>query len=234
MHDDLTSRFERLSDEQRESVRLVAEHYSRSKDQAQLLGLSPHTIDARLKRAMRTLGATTREEAGRMYREHQQLVHQPPGLPSSPNIVDVSTASTDERDAEQPHPAERGRPGTVSSPLELGQAGDDPGAACSQPGLSRDGAQSDSGHAAAVALHAGRSDPARADHHPDRAPRPLLPGGGQAHDVALKLIAICAVAVAFTLAAGAGLAGLVALENLLDRSGPMALHQPPSSPFKAR
>jgi DNA-binding CsgD family transcriptional regulator len=77
---DLSAKFERLSEQQRESVRLVAEHYTRSKDQAKLLGLSSHTIDARIKRALRTLGATSREEAGRMYLEYQRQVHQAPDL----------------------------------------------------------------------------------------------------------------------------------------------------------
>ena len=234
MQSELAAKFEQLTDEQRESVRLVAQHHSRSKDQAQLLGLSPHTIDAWLKRAMRTLGATTREEAGRMYREHQRLVHQAPDLPLSMPPVDVLGPSTDERDDQSINPAQRGRPDPGPVAPDLGRVGDDPSAAGRQHAVAHDGAPSRGGDPAAVAFPAGGSDPAGADCHPHRAPRPVLSGGGRAHDLALKLVAICAVAIAFTLASGAGLAGLVALENLLDRSGPMALQRPPASPFMAR
>lgn len=74
-----------LSDGQRECLRLVLLHMS-SKDIARALGISPHTVDQRIKRAMRALDTDNRWEAARMLAasegasEYQRLVYQPPDL----------------------------------------------------------------------------------------------------------------------------------------------------------
>lgn len=78
-----------LSEGQRLCLRLVAEQMS-SKEIALQLGISPHTVDQRLKVATRTLRVGSRFEAARMLAAHerrnayqfpyQSLVHQTPGV----------------------------------------------------------------------------------------------------------------------------------------------------------
>ncbi len=55
----------RLTDSQRAYLRLVLEHRS-SKEIAQQFGISAHTVDKRIKEAMRILGVSTRIEAARI------------------------------------------------------------------------------------------------------------------------------------------------------------------------
>ncbi len=72
-----------LSEGQRDCLRLVLEQHS-SKGIARVLKISPHTVDRRLKVAMKTLGASTRFEAARMLANaepgYQSLVYQAPDL----------------------------------------------------------------------------------------------------------------------------------------------------------
>lgn len=86
-----TDRIERLSEGQRDCLRLVAEHRS-SKEIARLLSISPHTVDQRLKRATSILSVGSRFEAARALFEHerdealpsnslyQSLIYQRPDL----------------------------------------------------------------------------------------------------------------------------------------------------------
>lgn len=75
----------KISEGQRACLRMVLQHMS-SKDIARALNISPHTVDQRLKLAMRTLEAATRVEAARtlaaMENEdgYQSSVHQRPDL----------------------------------------------------------------------------------------------------------------------------------------------------------
>jgi len=71
-----TDRIERLSEGQRDCLRLVAEHRS-SKEIARLLSISPHTVDQRLKRATSILSVSTRFEAARALFEHERDEAQP-------------------------------------------------------------------------------------------------------------------------------------------------------------
>lgn len=82
-----------LSDGQRLCLRLVAEQMS-SKEIALRLGISPHTVDQRLKVATRTLGASSRFDAARKFASYernlpyQSLVHQTPDVePDSKPIM---------------------------------------------------------------------------------------------------------------------------------------------------
>jgi DNA-binding CsgD family transcriptional regulator len=77
-----------LSDGQRDCLRLVMLHLS-SKEIARTLGISPHTVDQRLRVAVRTLGVSNRFEAARMLAQHgqdeaatpyQPLIYQRPAL----------------------------------------------------------------------------------------------------------------------------------------------------------
>lgn len=90
---DQSARMEKLTDGQRDCLRLVAEHRS-SKEIARLLSISPHTVDQRLKRAANSLEVSSRFEAARMLTDferggifpstiYQSLVYQSPDLPPS-------------------------------------------------------------------------------------------------------------------------------------------------------
>ncbi len=72
---------DRLNDGQRDCLRLVLAHLN-SKEIARELGVSPHTVDQRLRTAMRILNAQSRFEAARIFaaldREntYQPLIYQ--------------------------------------------------------------------------------------------------------------------------------------------------------------
>lgn len=78
-----SDRLGKLSEGQRRCLRLVLAHKS-SKDIARELGISNHTVDQRLKAAMRTLGAGNRVEAAQIHAElergYQPLVYQTPDI----------------------------------------------------------------------------------------------------------------------------------------------------------
>lgn len=87
----------RLTQGQRECLRLVLAHKS-SKDIARELAISSHTVDQRLKAAMRILGASSRVEAAQHHAgleaQYQPLVYQAPEIvrrPPSP----INGASAD-------------------------------------------------------------------------------------------------------------------------------------------
>jgi DNA-binding CsgD family transcriptional regulator len=93
-----TARFDRVTEPQRECLRLVLTRHN-SKEIAQTLGVSPVTVDKRIGRAVGTLGVATRFEAARLLAEHeggtyQPLVYQPPDivLPPDSAISGVSEA----------------------------------------------------------------------------------------------------------------------------------------------
>ena len=74
-------RLARLTDKQRECLRLVYAHMS-SKEIAPLLGVEPGTVDQYIKAAMRILGVSDRRAAAKMLAEQedrtvQPLVYQP-------------------------------------------------------------------------------------------------------------------------------------------------------------
>ena len=80
-----TDRLGKLNDGQRACLRMVFMHMS-SKDIARELGISPHTVDQRLKAAIQILGVDNRVEAARMLalaeggRAYQPLVYQSPDI----------------------------------------------------------------------------------------------------------------------------------------------------------
>lgn len=69
-------RLERLTDKQRECLRLVYAHMS-SKEIAPLLGVEPGTVDQYIKAAMRTLGVCDRRAAAKMLAEQEERIVQP-------------------------------------------------------------------------------------------------------------------------------------------------------------
>jgi DNA-binding CsgD family transcriptional regulator len=80
----MTARFDRVTEPQRECLRLVLTRHN-SKEIAQTLGVSPVTVDKRIGRAVGALGVATRFEAARLLAEfesgtYQPLVHQSPDI----------------------------------------------------------------------------------------------------------------------------------------------------------
>lgn len=73
----------RLSDGQRDCLRLVLRHMT-SKDIARVLDISPHTVDMRVRTAMRTLRVASRIDAARLLADgessYQPLIYQRPQL----------------------------------------------------------------------------------------------------------------------------------------------------------
>lgn len=68
-------RFSRLTEGQRACLKLVYQHMS-SKQIARELGISKDTVDQRLDRARRLIGASTRIEAARAFAAHESEYHQ--------------------------------------------------------------------------------------------------------------------------------------------------------------
>ena len=75
------SDIDRLNEGQRDCLRLVLAHHN-SKEIARELGVSPHTVDQRLRIAMRILGVQSRFEAARKFAmlggdaQYQSLIYQ--------------------------------------------------------------------------------------------------------------------------------------------------------------
>lgn len=95
---------ERLTEDQRACLRGVLAHQT-SKEIARHLGISPHTVDARIRSAIKLLDVETRREAALMLEkfEHQtdrqSLIYQPPSLNDAPSMHHtrgiVETAASD-------------------------------------------------------------------------------------------------------------------------------------------
>ncbi|HST35682.1 MAG TPA: helix-turn-helix transcriptional regulator [Allosphingosinicella sp.] len=71
-----SDRLARLTDKQRQCLRLVYAHMS-SKEIAPLLGVEPGTVDQYIKAAMRTLAVSDRRRAACMLAEQEAEVGQP-------------------------------------------------------------------------------------------------------------------------------------------------------------
>jgi DNA-binding CsgD family transcriptional regulator len=79
-------RIERLTDKQRECLRLVYRHMQ-TKEIARALELSPDGVTQRLRGAMRTLGVESRREAARILAEAEGLTPYPPHVHPPRDIV---------------------------------------------------------------------------------------------------------------------------------------------------
>ena len=69
-------RIERLTDKQRECLRMVYRHME-TKEIARVLGLGPDAVTQRIKTAMKTLGVDRRRDAARILAEAEGLVPYP-------------------------------------------------------------------------------------------------------------------------------------------------------------
>jgi DNA-binding CsgD family transcriptional regulator len=92
---DMAERVARLTEGQLECLRLVDEHLS-SKEIAVKLGISPHTVDQRIRQALQTLGVPRRAQAARIVAQHsepyQRLIHQAPYIETTPAAGEESGA----------------------------------------------------------------------------------------------------------------------------------------------
>jgi DNA-binding CsgD family transcriptional regulator len=114
--DPVAERVARLSPGQLDCLRLVAQHLS-SKEIAAELGISPHTVDQRIRQSLQILGVERRAQAARIvdqYSEpYQRLIHQSPYIPAGPNSVHPETAVSNQiRHADRAGRA--GRPGFLT------------------------------------------------------------------------------------------------------------------------
>jgi DNA-binding CsgD family transcriptional regulator len=79
----LEARVGRLSKGQLDCLLLVDQHLS-SKEIAVELGISPHTVDQRIRGALQILGVERRSQAARLVAQvnspYQRLIHQPPHI----------------------------------------------------------------------------------------------------------------------------------------------------------
>lgn len=85
--DRVAQRVQRLTQGQLDCLRLVDQHLS-SKEIAVELGISPHTVDQRVRQALQTLGVERRSQAARLVAQYsgpyQRLIHQSPHIPADP------------------------------------------------------------------------------------------------------------------------------------------------------
>lgn len=89
---------EKLSAAQVETLQHVFAHRN-SKEIARIMGVSPHTVDARIKAAIRLLGVGTRVEAAKVVSEqhgeprYQPLVYQSPELAIPAPAIETERAA---------------------------------------------------------------------------------------------------------------------------------------------
>lgn len=79
-------RLAKLTDGQKECLRLVYRHMS-SKDIARELGISPHSVDARLRSAIRALGVATRTDAALRLAAHEAGAPYQSPVYQSPHVA---------------------------------------------------------------------------------------------------------------------------------------------------
>ena len=208
---DLAARVARLTAGQRECLDLVDDHAT-SKEIARQLGISRHTVDARLRAAIQTLGVSSRREAAIIYRAAAQAQAYHPFAYQSPRIVpNVSSASNPVHDEDVDHSGQGPVSGQYATP-PVPPAG---AAAPVQPGL---------GHYA-PGQHAAEQRRDAVDHVSDSAVWSAQPLGaftpqraslrlwGGANDLtpAQRMVGILVVMILAMLAFGMFLSGIEAL-----------------------
>jgi DNA-binding CsgD family transcriptional regulator len=99
----VSDRVAKLNPGQLECLQLVAQHLS-SKEIAVELGISPHTVDQRIRQALHILEVPRRSQAARIVAQHgepyQRLIHQPPYIePEGPGSDEEGAISNQIRHA---------------------------------------------------------------------------------------------------------------------------------------
>ena len=113
---DLAARVARLTAGQRECLDLVDDHAT-SKEIARQLGISRHTVDARLRAAIQTLNVSSRREAAIIYRAAAQAQAYHPFAYQSPRIVETGTSASNPRhDDDIDHPGQAPLSGEYAPP----------------------------------------------------------------------------------------------------------------------
>jgi DNA-binding CsgD family transcriptional regulator len=105
----ISDRVAKLNPGQLECLQLVAQHLS-SKEIAVELGISPHTVDQRIRQALHILEVPRRSQAARIVAQYgepyQRLIHQPP-------YIEPEGAASDEEGAISNQIRHAGRAGEV-------------------------------------------------------------------------------------------------------------------------
>jgi DNA-binding CsgD family transcriptional regulator len=203
-----------LTDGQRDCLRLVYNHMT-SKDIARLLGVSPHTVDMRLRTAMKVLNVANRIDAARLLVQaeaggevapeaYQPLVYQAPDMVPAAETAENESPISEIGDEESQY-ASAGFAPTSPPRTVLGPPASGP------PRLA---GASEPSEAAMLANMAGAYSV-----DPGAGTRPLaasLPWGRR-NDLAVgtRLLWILGIAIGSALGFGAILAALAALKTLL-------------------
>ena len=105
----ISDRVAKLNPGQLECLQLVAQHLS-SKEIAVELGISPHTVDQRIRQSLHILEVPRRSQAARIVAQYgdpyQRLIHQPP-------YIEAEAATGDEQGAVSNQIRHAGRAGEV-------------------------------------------------------------------------------------------------------------------------
>lgn len=114
--DPMTTRVGRLTAGQLDCLLLVDQHLS-SKEIAAELGISPHTVDQRIRQSLQILGVERRAQAARIVAQYctpyQRLIHQTPYIPGGHDSGQPETAVSHQiRHADRA--GEAGGPGFVT------------------------------------------------------------------------------------------------------------------------
>jgi len=114
--DPFAARVARLTEGQLDCLRLVGAHLS-SKEIAAELGISPHTVDQRVRQSLQILGVARRAQAARIVAQYsepyQRLIHQPPYIPGVADSGHPEAAVSHQiRHADRA--GEAGRPGFIT------------------------------------------------------------------------------------------------------------------------
>lgn len=226
----------RLTDAERLCLHLVYQHMT-SKDMARALGCSSHTVDMRLRTAMRKLNAASRIDAARMAvteeaalgiappeklssllpsQPYQPLIYQSPEIGGALQMANVAAPASEEAGAEPPRSSD-------PKQLELGSL-----ARPLHPSLHKPAAGPTEGSLAQSDAPAGNADnivalamdwPGIAASDPGSNTRPFLNSRpwGSINDLSVghRLGWILAIAFGSALTFGGTLAALAALKSLI-------------------
>lgn len=94
----LPAPFNQLNEGQKDCLRLVLAHLN-SKEIGRKLDISPHTVDQRLRRSMRTLGVDSRFEAARKFAEvdtqntYQSLIYQSSDIEKTAQSANLTSSA---------------------------------------------------------------------------------------------------------------------------------------------
>ena len=116
INDPLAERVARLSAGQLDCLRLVDQHLN-SKEIAAELGISPHTVDQRVRQSLQILGVERRAQAARIVAQYcdpyQQLIHQSPYIEPA-HVRDHSEAAVSHQIRHAGRAGEVGGPGFIT------------------------------------------------------------------------------------------------------------------------